>query len=265
VAEVPRAPAALSTSALVVGLVLVVLGLDEASAGALRGPVALGLPVGVATWTGGRNAGLNTAVLATIVVIVLESARATGVLWWARALDLAVLSVVVGTVSAVSDHFRASWPRALLETTVLDERGMSRRLELELDRLRTRSTSLAVCAVDVETEPADPRILVLLEAITRSVRGLDAVSGDAERFWLLLPDTDGAGARLALERHRATLVGEALRIGLDVRIHAGATIVRSPARGWEVILRAKAAQDLARKIGRDQIVVVDPRLRRDPC
>jgi diguanylate cyclase (GGDEF)-like protein len=137
----------------------------------------------------------------------------------------------------------------------------------ELARARRSGRPLAVALLDVDRfksindtlgHAAGDDVLVAMASLLRGVlRDCDAVARwGGEEFCLLLPDTDAAGACVAVARLLACLRAEALpsRVGpVIVTASVGVTVASPAARELEEVLgRADEALYRAKREGRDR-------------
>lgn len=243
-----------ATLVVVAVLTVVLLAVDRATEGRARGPVALLVPIAFATWHAGASAGLTVVVLAATATFLADLEHALdNTALAARAVDLFVGSLVVGGVTAACDHLRRHWPTVSATPTAGE---LAARLERELDRLAVAPGSLTLARIRVHGTDR-PSGAAIVRAVLETARVHDlAVEIDGEVL-LLLPDTDGPGARLALDRHRARIA--ALGTGEGVRTSSGAVCFRSRVPVATALARADAALRLACRVGHDHVVVVERR------
>jgi len=210
------------------GWVLAVCGVGMALVGTVDfltgGDVVLSIfyaaPIALAAWVVGRWAGVVFAVVATALwtigdVAGLDQSWGQAVVWWNFAVRLAFFVIVVIILVALKDSLDEEQRLARLDslTRLANGRLFSEQAELELRRARRTGDPLSLAVFDVDNlktvndghghAAGDALLVAVATAWSRTVRGTDTVARlGGDEFAVLMPDTDSAAARIALEKGR---------------------------------------------------------------
>lgn len=218
------------------------------------------LPVGLAAWSAGRNAGWALAAFAASLEAVSTWAAAQGEV---RAGYLAVTVALELLVLLGAAHVMAQLRRYLDQ-----ERQISRTDPLvgignslffremaghELARAQRTGAPISLAYFDVDDfklvndqrghQAGDALLAAVAATLRDAPRGSDyAARLGGDEFAVLLPDTDAEAARQAVERLRARLAAELSRAGFTQTVSVGvATCLRAPAAVDELVSAADAA------------------------
>jgi diguanylate cyclase (GGDEF)-like protein len=189
-----------------------------------------------------------------------------------------VVTVSVVTFTAVALHMlRRQIDRLVAQlretartdalTTLLNRRGFDERFELELERARRTSTSVALLVADLDRfktlndryghAAGDAALASVGRTLVRGCRAIDTVARiGGEEFAMLLPATGAQGGLELAERLRAD-VGQADDAGGDA-LTVSVGVVEFPGHGTtaeELMRAADQAMYRAKALGRDRTVV----------
>jgi diguanylate cyclase (GGDEF)-like protein len=215
-------------------------------------------PVAAAAWYAGRPAGIAIAVLSCVAWYLADLAAGSphshpGIPVWNALIRLGFFLVTALLLAALRRSLRGHQHLARVDglTGLYGRRAFAERLGHDLALAQRRGSALTLAYVDVDDfkavndthgHAAGDRLLQTIgRALRGSIRGTDTaarIGGD--EFALVLPDTDGRGAELAV-RKIARELHDALGAGEEgVTCSVGVVTFLDPATSPE---RAVAAAD----------------------
>jgi diguanylate cyclase (GGDEF)-like protein len=225
------------------------------------------LPIGLAAWAAGRNAGWGVAFFAALVESISTWAAARGRL---HAGHLAVatlleLLVFLGAAHVMSQLRRyLDHERQVSRTDPVVGIGNARFFRemagRELARAQRTRNPISLAYLDVDDfklvndqrghQAGDALLAAVAATLRDALRGSDCaarVGGD--EFAVLLPDTDAEAARQAVERLRARLSLELSRAGFPQTLSVGlVTFVTPPASLDALVSAADEAMYQAKRV-----------------
>ncbi|HPW56698.1 MAG TPA: GGDEF domain-containing protein [Thermoanaerobaculaceae bacterium] len=221
-------------------VVIGVLGLIDALTGPeLRFFVFYWPPIALVTWVAGRRLGLVAVALSGLVWLVANlplegpSGMPEVVAWnlLVNTMSFAALALGVAYIRKVSDRQRTM---ALTDfmTGVPNARAFLAALPGELDRARRHGKPLSLAYLDVDDfksindtlghEAGNELLRVIAQSIRAALRASDTVARlGGDEFAMLLPESDLAAARGAVERVLAQLAEEVARRRWPVTFSVG--------------------------------------------
>lgn len=255
-------------------LVLVTLAglVDQATRPALGGAVPYVLPVLLAGWRLGRGSAIFWATAATGVWLAVErsaSLEAVPLAYW-NALGLLALLLLVGVLaSGLRSTLRLA--RALagtdLLTRVLNGHTFRELVELERSRALRYNRPFTLAYLDVEglgmlkatrsTRTMERALQLVARTVAENIRSMDSVARlDRGEFGILLPETGGEAATVALNKVRDRLEEVVMERGLPLRFSVGAVIcVGAPGSVDRLIQRAESLMRRVKQAGGGDLAV----------
>lgn len=156
-------------------------------------------------------------------------------------------------------------------TGALNRQGLEHILAREVKRARRSVLSLSVAILDLDEFKqvndkhghfVGDKVLVHFSSIAKAVlRETDVlVRYGGEEFLLLLPETDGNGARFLIDRLRQVNAKTPFfhhSKHIDVRFSTGIATLKGDENGHAMLIRADEAMYRAKNSGRDQVIFAD--------
>jgi diguanylate cyclase (GGDEF)-like protein len=241
------------------------------------------LPIGLAAWAAGRNAGWAVATFAALVE--------AGSTWAAAQGDLRLGYLAVSVALELMVFLGAAHVMAQLRRYLDQERQVSRTDPLvgigntrffremaghELARAQRTGAPISLAYFDVDDfkqvndqrghRAGDALLGTVAATLRDALRGSDyAARVGGDEFAVLLPDTDADAARQAVERLRVKLASELARAGFTQTVSVGvATYVHPPAALDDLVGAADEAMYQVKRTAKgglhQQVVVPPPRL-----
>ena len=155
-------------------------------------------------------------------------------------------------------------------TGIANRRHLDERLMIELDRMKRYDRPLSLIIADLDKfkavndtfghEAGDEVLKAVAEAMARNIRGADFLARyGGEEFVVLLPETDAGGAELMAERLRLAVKEKTIpAIKKAISISLGVATTRQNETAKSLLKRADDALYLAKRSGRDRVMVADP-------
>jgi diguanylate cyclase (GGDEF)-like protein len=238
-----------------VALMAIVGAADLLTSAAVVLPIFYAVPIALASWTIGRAAGVAFAAIATSLwtigdVYGLDQAWSEPVVWWNFGMRLAFFVVVVFILVALKDALDEEQRLARLDslTRLPNVRQFRERAELELSRARRTGKALSVAIFDVDNLKAvndgqghaagDALLVAVARAWSRALRTTDMVARlGGDEFAVLLPDTDAAAARIAVQKGRGAALTAIAEGGWQSSLSLGMVTCADGAADVERLLR----------------------------
>lgn len=261
-----------SIALLALATLVVIAWLDRISGTQLSLTPLYLLPVAVIAWYMGKTSGRLFALAASAAQLVADlttdrGAPATGVIVW-NVLMILALSVIVGEV-LTRMHQALDTEHALARTDALtgvaNSRSFHELATLELERSRRYGRVFTIASLDLDHfksvndtlghDTGDRLLRDIGDAVRARVRRTDIVARlGGDEFMLLLPETDGTAAAVALEHVRAALDSLTGSYGPEVKASIGAvTFTEPPETVSEMVRLADIAMYRAKAGGRDRV------------
>ncbi|WP_187275838.1 GGDEF domain-containing protein [Parahaliea aestuarii] len=160
-------------------------------------------------------------------------------------------------------------------TRLFNRRGLEESLHLSLAAAARHNTRTSAILVDIDqfsrindnfgSELGDEVLRQIAEVLQDQCRGSDVVARiGGEEFLLVLPNSDGEGARTVAERLRQAIsdsVFRAERQRIAVSVSAGVATLEGTTTVEELALSAARALQVARREGHNRVAVVDQQTR----
>jgi diguanylate cyclase (GGDEF)-like protein len=233
------------------------------------------IPVAVAAWYIGRTSGRIMAIVAGCAQVAADfmgSQGAAGLptVFWNAAMII-VLSVVVGEVltrlhTALDSEHELARTDAL--TGLPNTRSFSELASIELERSRRYSRIFTIAVLDLDNFKSvndtlghgagDRLIRDVGRALRANLRRVDTVARlGGDEFTMVLPETDGEQAAIAMSHVRVALRELTAAYGPVVQASIGAVTFSTPPKTVAEMLRlADTAMYRAKATGRDRVVSI---------
>ena len=237
-------------------VMMVVIGvLDIVSGGAIVLSIFYAVPISLATWVFGRRAGLLVALLATILWAVsdkysLGQTWTSPVPWWNACVRLAFFALIVVILSALRTALTSEQRLARIDplTRVPNVRQLRELADLELRRAERTGAPLSLASFDVDDlkvvndryghAAGDELLVAVAAAWVRALRRTDVIARlGGDEFAILMPDTDEAAARTALEAGRTAALAAIAAGGWPASLSIGSITCRGGGEDVEALLR----------------------------
>lgn len=231
---------------LVLSLIVVVGLLDVAAGPELALSVFDVVPVSMAAWMIGRRAGLAASVVSALVWFATD--RATGtpsadtlVPLWNSAIRLGVFVIITLLLAALRHHVEHAQDLARTDslTGAANSRWFLELLEREIERSKRFERPFTLVYIDIDNfksvndefghSEGDAALRAVVEHARAQLRTVDVVARlGGDEFALLLPETDGDAARVALAKLNDGLLAEMRRNRWRVTFSVGAVTTTAP-------------------------------------
>jgi diguanylate cyclase (GGDEF)-like protein len=211
-------------------------------------------PIALSTWFVGRRAGLLFAVLSTLTWFLADDMGRPHVQplvpYWNAAVRVgfyAVMVVILAKLKVALEHER-NLSREDPTTGIANPRAFFERGATEVERARRFRRPVTVLYVDCDDFKAvndrfghaagDEVLREVAQALRGAVRDIDfAARIGGDEFVVLLPETDAAGAGVAVGRVQALLAREMARCGRSLTLSVGAATFSSGLGSLEEAVR----------------------------
>ena len=152
-------------------------------------------------------------------------------------------------------------------TGISNRRHLERRLDEEIERSRRSGSGFSLLFADLDDFKAindehghllgDDALKLVARMLYENARRVDIIARyGGEEFVVLMPDTDPEGARVFYERVREDLAQSSRgKLGLVVRLSAGAVGSRGAESAGELLQKADGAMYEAKRRGKDRIFI----------
>lgn len=200
-----------------VGLLLVVTLLKFLSGPQVVFSAIYLIPISFMTWFGSRAAGMATAAVAAVSLLLINLSYGhtyihAAIPYWNASMDLAVFLFVVSALSQAKRVYRVEQElsREDFVTGLQNRRAFSEVLTSEIVRMRRYQHPLTIAYLDFDNfkqvndkyghHQGDLLLSIAGKAMRSSVREVDRVARlGGDEFALLFPETDDRAARAILE------------------------------------------------------------------
>jgi len=201
-------------------VIIAVLGFVDYLTGPFSFLIFYLIPVALITWFGDGRLGVVGAVLCSITWFLDEaaSAKTPFIPYWDLAVSFSFLVLAVSALSLLKAAFTQVKEFALYDylTKAANTRFFAEIVQKETDRAKRHKTPLSLVYLDIDNfkrvndtrghQEGDRVLQAVVEACKRSIRKVDIparIGGD--EFAILLPETDAAGSKIAVERIRENI------------------------------------------------------------
>jgi diguanylate cyclase (GGDEF)-like protein len=258
---------------LTIVIFLTVAGLDYASGTLFSLSLMYCLPISIAAWRLGRNAGLIASVCSAIALIILNPKQvftdaATLVMLWNFVVVACLFSLVAVLVAEVTRLLEKERMLARTDFLTGTHNRMAFMLEVDQEILRAlrHGQSLSLIYIDLDEFKAvndrlghregDRLLQAVGQTLLEAVRGIDCVARlGGDEFVVLLPNADSEAAAIVGPRLREILL---LRMRQDlwpVTFSIGVlTCPIPPSSAEQLIHRADELMYRAKQGGKDRLV-----------
>jgi len=213
------------------------------------------LPIALLTWYDGRTLGLLTSVVCAVVWLLAERGHEYSshfIPFWNTMIRLGFFLTVTLLLSGLKRSHRHEMDLARIDnlTGAVNGRYFHELLQMEMDRSRRNRHAFTIAYIDLDGfksvndrfgHSAGDRVLQsVVERSKRQLRKADVMARlGGDEFAVLLPETDEAAARSALERLVEALREEMVTRGWPVTFSLGAvTCLAVPPSPDDLIARA---------------------------
>ena len=235
------------------------------------------LPVLLLTWETGRRPGIAFAVLcagANAGTDILAGASARpGTTFWnflVRAATLTTTSLLADRLHTALEHEK-HLTRADPLTGVCSLRWFRERAEMELDRARRTRGPVSLAFMDLDDlkvvnddfghAKGDDFLAAVGRILNESTRSIDVVGRlGGDEFAILMPETDGAAAKVVVDRIRQLVKAYQAdaELGEIGSVSVGLVTTDSPPESLDaLILMADQLMYGAKRVGKNQVKVKD--------
>jgi len=230
------------------------------------------LPVILATWLVGRNAGIAVTGLSGLAWLLGESMNRTPEVHlffpvWNAAVLVIIFSIIALSLSALKGALEKekTMSRQDFLTGVENRKAFYERAEAELNRCRRYGTPFTVAYFDCDNfkeandklghHSGDDILRLIAETIKNNIRAMDTVARiGGDEFVILLPEFPGKSAQDFCNRIRELLLAEMRRLESGITFSLGIATFNSPAGSVdELLANADRLMYEAKKAGKDTV------------
>ena len=230
------------------------------------------VPVFVASWYGGRGAGVLACAASGLSWFVVAHATSEHyasplIAYWNAFVRVSFIFILAHLVAAFRVSLRQERELARTDylTGAFNGRSFSEAAETEVQRARRHGHPFSVVFMDVDDfklvndrlgHSAGDRLLRLVaDTVRANVRAVDVVARlGGDEFAVLMPETDDRAAQMVLRRIRRQLFEAARREGWPVTFSAGLiTWVEPPASVDEMLRTADELMYAAKRHGKNSV------------
>ncbi|MEC5388187.1 GGDEF domain-containing protein [Uliginosibacterium sp. H3] len=258
---------------LTLALFVAVAGLDYVSGTYLSLSALYCLPVSLAAWRISRNAGITTAVLSAVLIVILNPREvradlATAVMLWNFIIVACLFTVVAVLVAEIGRLLESE--RALARTDFLtgarNRMAFMNDVDQEILRALRHGQALSLIYIDLDDFKAindrlghregDRLLQAVSQTLLQTVRGIDAVARlGGDEFVVLLPNADSDAAAIVAPRLREALLNRMLLDLWPVTFSIGVLTCPIPPNSAEQLIhRADELMYRAKQSGKDRLV-----------
>lgn len=201
-------------------------------------PLLYLLAVLVVAWFGGATVGSVAALLAAAVgfAAAMVGGTSTDVMvpWWNLAISFPVYLLSARGLPPLRDVLFRDREQAMTDplTNLGNRRFLREVAHIELQRSKRYSRPMALAYIDLDDfrmvndrdgfAAGDALLMTVAGAITTALRTSDVVARVAgDEFAVLLPETNGEGARVAMEKMQSLLLETVQGMGSDMTFSIG--------------------------------------------
>ena len=231
------------------------------------------IPVSLAAWRLGRNAGLTTGVFSAIALVVLNprdqpGEAATLVMAWNFVIVACVfvlIAVLVTEITRLLENER-TLARTDFLTGARNRMSFMNEVDQEILRALRHGQSLSLIYIDLDDfksindrlghREGDRLLQAVGETLLETVRGIDSVARlGGDEFVILLPNADSEAAAIVAPRLREALLNRMLLDLWPVTFSIGVlTCPVPPGSAEQLIHRADELMYRAKQGGKDRLV-----------
>jgi diguanylate cyclase (GGDEF)-like protein len=192
----------------------------------------------VVAWFGGATAGSVAALVAAAVCLAAELVAGTStdpqVPWWNLAISFPVYLLAARGLPPLRDVLFRDREQSMTDplTNLGNRRFLREVAHIELQRSKRYSRPMALAYIDLDDfrmvndgegfAAGDALLMTVAGAITAALRTSDVVARVAgDEFAVLLPETSGEGARVAMEKMQSQLLETMQGMGSDMTFSIG--------------------------------------------
>ncbi len=256
-------------------MVLVVSVLDYLTGYEMSFAIFYCLPVGFAAWFIGRNTGIGLSLVSAVVWLVTNKLAGevlsnpliyvwnTGV----RIVAFSILTILLHELRVALAH-EQNLSRTDSLTGIMNRRAFYEVLAKELLRARRYEQPLTIAYIDLDNFKAmndrfghsagDALLRTVADTLERLIRGTDTLARlGGDEFAILLPNTDGMGAKKALANIRDHLQQAMDRAGWPVTFSIGAVACPATSTTEDILRKVDEVMYSIKKTGKNA-VQLDP-------
>ena len=208
----------------------------------------------VVAWFGGATAGSVAALVAAAVCLAAELVAGTStdpqVPWWNLAISFPVYLLSARGLPPLRDVLFRDREQSMTDplTNLGNRRFLREVAHIELQRSKRYSRPMALAYIDLDDfrmvndrdgfAAGDALLMTVAGAITTALRTSDVVARVAgDEFAVLLPETNGEGARVAMEKMQSLLLETMQGVGSDITFSIGIVAYEEGPASVESLLR----------------------------